>query len=98
MHVFFVVAQTEKGKERERWRATKSAFNFDGQPVAAAAAAAAALIVMAFNWCEPTQSQTEMDMRTCGQRDMRTEADDRSTALRCDARRGDMARVRGPTN
>lgn len=92
MHVFFAVAQTEKGKERERWRATKSAFNFDGQPVAAAAAAAA-LIVMAFNWCEPTQSQTEMDMRTCGQRDMRTEADDRLTGLR-----GDMARVRGPTN
>lgn len=66
-----------------------SAFNFDGQAVAGAA-----LIVMGFNWCEPADSQTEMDMRT----DEQTDGGVGRRSLDCVAMRGDMARLRGPSN
>lgn len=80
MHVFFVVAQTETGTGGGGGaEGTKSAFNFDGQPVAAAAA----LIVMAFNWCEPADSP-DRD----GHADRWTDGHRPSIArLRCDARR-----------
>lgn len=78
MHVFFVVAQTETGTGGGA-EGTKSAFNFDGQPVAAAAP----LIVMAFNWCEPADSPDRdghADRWTNGHRPT-------IARLRCDARR-----------